>query len=79
MDTLKKKLDILKEGDDGSINLLGENIMDAVLGGATQCGQGYAKDDAGQVQCMCNYVETTPRPSDGPIMIPVSDAPTNNC
>jgi|GEM_PF-6050537 len=71
MDSLKKSLELLREGVDGdSLNLLGDGEMNLLLGGAIQCAKDFFVDDYGQVTCACGYQQTTPPPTEGPTSIP---------
>lgn len=66
MNILKKKLEVLKEGADDTLDLLGNDEMDMILGGAT-CKKGYYP-----TKCTCGYEGgdfPTPSPTSGPTRV----------
>lgn len=59
----KIEFDVLNAGMADSINILSDEALENVLGGAVYCGKGYSLADNGAVSCGCKYT------SDGPVPI----------
>ncbi len=67
MDTLKKKLELLREGTDDTLNLLGDDAMDLISGGTIGCKKEYTLADDGTIHCGCGYDSSaTSAPTNSP-------------
>lgn len=51
------QLEILRQGFDDNLSILSPNEMDNIVGGDTNCNEGYASNSNG-VQCNCGYKST---------------------
>lgn len=69
MDTIKRKLEVLRLGESESLDILNENLMDMIIGGDIKCKKDYSLGDNGTIACGCSYKSVPtedPDEEDGP-------------